>query len=425
MKQGTLEKIQNLAVSLQLVTVEDMRKHSLPQLVTMIANKLNELMNEVHRFETDVIEMVETQNENIQYLLGEGLHLEVVTIFEKWMEDGTFDTLINQTALKEINNRIDETNAQLSDIRNSMIKFKPKFSASLWLGGVNDDYGNYDTHSKEEIKAYIDSYKSYGIKNFIIPIEIAFNKNTNNFYIAKNLENIDYAIDYADSIGCNVNCIKLHLIHVSNETIRLVGSTNFQATITSLVDQLGDRFKSKNITYFTVANELSFIYGDRQYNNFVISLMTSVKNKGFKTGITNAGFIDLFFNTTDEIKDQADAYFINFYPSISNKKEYTTVNDAIVGFESSGILPLIEKVKRQGKPIIISECGIQDYWESLSQPEKWEWVNPTVSNGEAPYLFMNAVFNVLNLDMLDEFWWFYSANYPTVKKLLKEYIGGE
>ena len=66
MKQGTLEKIQNLAVSLQLVTVEDMRKHSLPQLVTMIANKLNELMNEVHRFETDVIEMVETQNENIQ-----------------------------------------------------------------------------------------------------------------------------------------------------------------------------------------------------------------------------------------------------------------------------------------------------------------------------------------------------------------------
>ena len=116
MKQGTLEKIQNLAVSLQLVTVEDMRKHSLPQLVTMIANKLNELMNEVHRFETDVIEMVETQNENIQYLLGEGLHLEVATVFEGWMEDGTFDTLINQSALKKVNDRIDETNAQLSTI---------------------------------------------------------------------------------------------------------------------------------------------------------------------------------------------------------------------------------------------------------------------------------------------------------------------
>lgn len=136
MKQGTLEKIQNLAVSLQLVTVEDMRKHSLPQLVTMIANKLNELMNEVHRFETDVIEMVETQNENIQYLLGEGLHLEVATVFENWMEDGTFNTLINQTALKKVNDRIDETNAQLSEIKKYKINVKD-FGAKG--DGVTDD----------------------------------------------------------------------------------------------------------------------------------------------------------------------------------------------------------------------------------------------------------------------------------------------
>ena len=135
MKQGTLEKIQNLAVSLQLVTVEDMQKHSLPQLVTMIANKLNELMNEVHRFESDVIEMVETQNENIQYLLGEGLHLEVATVFEGWMEDGTFDTLINQSALKQVNNRIDETNAQLS-ITNQQVALKASASDVTTLDEV-------------------------------------------------------------------------------------------------------------------------------------------------------------------------------------------------------------------------------------------------------------------------------------------------
>lgn len=139
MKQGTLEKIQNLAVSLQLVTVEDMRKHSLPQLVTMIANKLNELMNEVHRFETDVIEMVETQNENIQYLLGEGLHLEVATVFERWVEDGTFDTLINQTALKKVNDRIDETNAQLFEVvlKNENIFSLKNFGAKC--DGTTDD----------------------------------------------------------------------------------------------------------------------------------------------------------------------------------------------------------------------------------------------------------------------------------------------
>lgn len=138
MKQGTLEKIQNLAVSLQLVTVEDMRKHSLPQLVTMIANKLNELMNEVHRFETDVIEMVETQNEHIQYLLGEGLHLEVATVFEGWLEDGTFDTLINQTALKQVNDRIDETNAQLSIVNSNHLSLSVKDFGAVGDGMTDD-----------------------------------------------------------------------------------------------------------------------------------------------------------------------------------------------------------------------------------------------------------------------------------------------
>ena len=114
MKQSTIEKLQNLAVSMQLVTVEDMQKHSIPQLVTMIANKMNELIQEVYRFEGDVSDVVKTQNDNIQYLLGEGLHLEVATVFENWMNDGTFDTLINHSALKKVNERIDETNTQLS-----------------------------------------------------------------------------------------------------------------------------------------------------------------------------------------------------------------------------------------------------------------------------------------------------------------------
>lgn len=154
MKQGTLEKIQNLAVSLQLVTVEDMRKHSLPQLVTMIANKLNELMNEVHRFETDVIEMVETQNENIQYLLGEGLHLEVATVFEGWLEDGTFDTLINQTALKQVNDRIDKTNAQLSEIKNTTIE-AIEVVTNAQTDGKNTTFGHKTNKIAEDVSTSV------------------------------------------------------------------------------------------------------------------------------------------------------------------------------------------------------------------------------------------------------------------------------
>ena len=110
------KNIQELAIRMGLISVEDMCQYTIAQLVVKIANKVNELVDEVWRFETDVQEIVKTQNENIQYLLGEGLHLEVENIFDGWIEDGTFDTLINQSALKKVNDRIDETNVQLAQI---------------------------------------------------------------------------------------------------------------------------------------------------------------------------------------------------------------------------------------------------------------------------------------------------------------------
>ena len=107
------KNIRELAKRMGLITVENMCQYTIAQLVVMIANKVNELIDGVGQFESDVIEVVKTQNEKIQYLLGEGLLLEVENVFNGWIKDGTFDTLINQSALKKVNKRIDETNAQL------------------------------------------------------------------------------------------------------------------------------------------------------------------------------------------------------------------------------------------------------------------------------------------------------------------------
>lgn len=108
------KNIRELAQRMGLISVENMCQYTIAQLVYMVANKVNELIDEVGQFESDILETVKTQNENIQYLLGEGLNLEVENIFNGWIQDGTFDTLINQTALKKVNERIGETNAQLS-----------------------------------------------------------------------------------------------------------------------------------------------------------------------------------------------------------------------------------------------------------------------------------------------------------------------
>ena len=100
-----MDKIKNVAQRLGIITVEDMERYTALELIIMIANKMNEFN-----------EILNDQKDKVEYLLNEGLLSEVEQIFDEWLQDGTFDALINQSALKEVNDRIDETNAQLSTI---------------------------------------------------------------------------------------------------------------------------------------------------------------------------------------------------------------------------------------------------------------------------------------------------------------------
>ena len=129
-----MDKIKDAAQRLGIITVEDMERYTALELIVMIANKMNEFQ-----------EIVNDQNDKIQYLLNEGTLAEVEQIFNEWMEDGTFDTLINQSALKEVNDHIDETNAQLSDnIRHTqgwvnVKSFKCDDGIYVQGDGVHDD----------------------------------------------------------------------------------------------------------------------------------------------------------------------------------------------------------------------------------------------------------------------------------------------
>ena len=48
------KNIREMARRMNLVSIDDMCRYSIPQLVVMIANKLNELFDEVGQFESDV-----------------------------------------------------------------------------------------------------------------------------------------------------------------------------------------------------------------------------------------------------------------------------------------------------------------------------------------------------------------------------------
>ena len=100
------ELIQALINQGIITAIDIQRMTSLELLLTII-----ERVNELHGLTKEGLEAV-------QRLLDKGVQEEVIAKLEEWTQDGTFDMLINQTALKTVNDRIDESNAQLSQTTN-------------------------------------------------------------------------------------------------------------------------------------------------------------------------------------------------------------------------------------------------------------------------------------------------------------------
>lgn len=97
-----VSKITDIAIKLNLITADDICQYSVVELVYKIINKVNE-----------VIEVIGIQNDDIQYLLNDGMPEEVMTHFNKILNDGTLESFINQTVLSNINKKVDDTNKAL------------------------------------------------------------------------------------------------------------------------------------------------------------------------------------------------------------------------------------------------------------------------------------------------------------------------
>ena len=88
---GLIENVKDLKIALNELTVHDLSVYSMVELYYKVAHKLNEVINELSRFEGVLSDEVIKQNEKLIYLLGEGLEIEVVK---------EIDNLIKKASLK-------------------------------------------------------------------------------------------------------------------------------------------------------------------------------------------------------------------------------------------------------------------------------------------------------------------------------------
>lgn len=104
-----IQNVKDLKAVLNEISVYDLDVYTSMELYYNIANKLNEVIKELSRFEGIVSDEVIEQNKKLLYLLGEGLTTEVIKKIDQMVTDGTMDSIINHSVFNSLNSKINET----------------------------------------------------------------------------------------------------------------------------------------------------------------------------------------------------------------------------------------------------------------------------------------------------------------------------
>ena len=140
-----IENVGELKKALNEISVYDLDVYTSMELYYKIANKLNEVIKELSRFEGLVSDEVIKQNEKLIYLLGEGLNTEVVKKINQMVADGTMDTIINHNVFNSLNNKIEDYKEELSSQIKDNINYLNGLAIDVKFLGAKGDGNTLDT----------------------------------------------------------------------------------------------------------------------------------------------------------------------------------------------------------------------------------------------------------------------------------------
>ena len=163
-------KINNIGLSRLLTSVYDFDGFTEQEVWCRIAQKINIIIEHFNYLDKKIENEKENNKTKFDYLLGEGLSEQVAKYLLEKIADGTIGKLINETLLKDINDKIDENieqvNEQLEYIENKLnsvfvnVKYPP-----LGYEKVLDD----GTDQYEKIKALVDYVYTQGGGTLLFP----------------------------------------------------------------------------------------------------------------------------------------------------------------------------------------------------------------------------------------------------------------
>lgn len=301
--------------------------------------------------------------------------------------------------------------------------YKPQFIVSTYWNETTDTNGNYMMYNEAKVLNDIDNWLYHKVDGITIIIHIGVNLSSNSLFIGADLDILMRYVDLAINNGLKIHAIKIHK-QINQEHIDLIPDFNTQYA--DQINIISDRFK--NITDRIICfNEFNYIYNNVSNKNFVLSLIDNLKIKGFKVGISTQGSEEMYVMDED-IKESLDILGINHYRYISTKKDRTTYSDSFNSWNNSTVLKTMKhlKEKYQNKEVVMTESGVQDYWEALAKPEHFNWSDTSSTSGKAQATYLYGLLSNTNVDYINSVWWWYnfSTKEGDTSKLTRHILGG-
>ena len=100
-----MESITYYLLQKGIITVEDVQRCTVLELITLVIERLNLTIKDVVKVETE-----------IETLFNDRLQADIINKLNGWIEDGTMDRLINQTVFEELNDKLDKASDIIPDL---------------------------------------------------------------------------------------------------------------------------------------------------------------------------------------------------------------------------------------------------------------------------------------------------------------------
>ena len=352
----SIEKIRNIGLDKLVTQVYDFDSLTTDELMCKFAQKINIIIEHFNYLD----KQCQNNNENIklklEYLLGQGLEEQVAKRLLELINNGTLGKLINETLLKDINDKVDnfkvEVNEQLETIVQGL-KSTYNYTVSEMVGISNP------LNPSEDLLIKI---RDCGIKYYRIDLMW---ENIEVIQGVYNFQNSTINYDNLNSLLKKYDLIPYYILGYTNTIYGNEGnitSENMTNGYINYVKACVDRYKNQNCVWeiYNEANTEKWKNSSpKNYTNLVKKIYPIIKDID-STSIVAVGALGNTLSYSLEFFDKMCSYGVLDYCDIISTHPYSNEKPELLNDYWGEFYGVIGKYTNRNIPIWCGEVGYSD-----------------------------------------------------------------